>query len=72
MKHLWKLLIVIMVFALMGSSQAVQLGNSTYGYVEKDYYGDLNSNETIAVIIGVHRSFLRPTFSPSAKEHSYS
>ena len=54
MKHLWKLLIVIMVFALMGSSQAVHLGNRTYGYVEKDYYGDLNSTETIAVIIGVH------------------
>ena len=54
MKHLWKLLIIVMVFALMGSSQAVQLGNRTYGYVEKDYYGNLNSTETIAVIIGVH------------------
>ncbi|MGB9838445.1 Ig-like domain-containing protein [Methanothermobacter sp.] len=54
MKHIWKLLIIVMVFGLMGSSQAVHLGNRTYGYVEKDYYGNLNSNETIAVIIGVH------------------
>lgn len=30
------------------------LGNESYGYVEKEVYGNQNSNETIAIITGVH------------------
>ncbi|AAB85076.1 MULTISPECIES: Ig-like domain-containing protein [Methanothermobacter] len=45
---------LVTIFALIGSSQAVQIGNTSYGYVEKDYYGNQSSNETIGLIIGVH------------------
>lgn len=30
------------------------LGNKTYGYVEKEIYGNQNSNQTIVIITGVH------------------
>lgn len=30
------------------------IGNTTYGYVEKEIYGNQNSSQTIALIIGVH------------------
>jgi len=30
------------------------LGNKSYGYVEKEVYGNQSSNETIAIITGVH------------------
>jgi hypothetical protein len=45
---------LVAIFALIGSSQAVQIGNTSYGYVEKDCYGNQSSNETIGLIIGVH------------------
>jgi len=30
------------------------LGNTSYGYVEKEVYGNLSSNQTIVLIVGVH------------------
>ena len=30
------------------------IGNTSYGYVEKEFYGNPNSNQTIVIIIGVH------------------
>ena len=30
------------------------IGNTSYGYVEKEVYGNLSSNETIVIITGVH------------------
>ena len=30
------------------------LGKTSKGYVEKLYYGNLSSNQTIALIVGVH------------------
>jgi len=32
----------------------VVIGNTSYGYVEKEVYGNQNSNETIVIITGVH------------------
>lgn len=30
------------------------IGNTSYGYVEKEIYGNMNSNETVVIITGVH------------------
>lgn len=30
------------------------LGNTTYGWVEKEYYGNQSSKKTVALIVGVH------------------
>lgn len=30
------------------------IGSTLYGYVEKEFYGNLTSNQTIALIVGVH------------------
>ncbi|WP_237779691.1 hypothetical protein [Methanothermobacter sp. K4] len=35
-------------------AHAVILGNRSYGYVEKTFYGNSSSSDTITVIIGVH------------------
>lgn len=35
-------------------SSEIFLGNKSYGYAEKVVYGNQNSNETIAIIVGVH------------------
>ncbi|MGB9838447.1 hypothetical protein [Methanothermobacter sp.] len=47
-------LILLITAALVGSASAVRIGNNSYGYVEKIYYGNQSSNETIAIITGVH------------------
>jgi hypothetical protein len=36
------------------SSNEHVLGNNSYGWVEKEYYGNSSSKQTIALIIGVH------------------
>ena len=30
------------------------IGSTSYGYVEKEVYGNLNSNKTVVIIVGVH------------------
>lgn len=35
-------------------SSGLIIGNTSYGYVEKEFYGNQDSNETIAIIVGVH------------------
>jgi len=47
-------IILLLVFAFSGCSHAVKIGERSYGYVEKEYYGNQTSSETIAIIIGVH------------------
>lgn len=39
---------------LESKSSAVVLGNKSYGWAEKEVYGNQDSKETIALIIGVH------------------
>jgi hypothetical protein len=36
------------------SNNANVIGSTSYGYVEKEVYGNLNSNKTIVIIVGVH------------------
>lgn len=47
-------LFLFIVFSVMGVSFATQIGNTSYGYVNKDVYGNQSSEDTIAVIVGVH------------------
>lgn len=42
------------VNSIENRSSEIFLGNKSYGYAEKVVYGNQNSNETIAIIIGVH------------------
>ena len=54
MNNLRILAIILILFAFAGCSHAVKIGDRSYGYVEKEYYGNQTSSETIAIIIGVH------------------
>jgi hypothetical protein len=47
-------LFLLIVFSAMSFSFATNLGGTSYGYVTKEVYGNLSSNETIVLIIGVH------------------
>ncbi|MDI6724368.1 MAG: chitobiase/beta-hexosaminidase C-terminal domain-containing protein [Methanobacterium sp.] len=53
-KILGMTLFLLMVFSLINVSFATYLGGTSYGYVEKEIYGNLNSNQTIVLIVGVH------------------
>lgn len=48
------ILFLFIVFSAISAASATQMGNTTYGYVDKDIYGNNSSNETIALIVGVH------------------
>lgn len=48
------ILCIFIIFSALSVSFATPIGNTSYGYVTKEYYGNLNSNDTIAIIIGVH------------------
>lgn len=48
------ILFLFIVFSAISAASATQLGNTTYGYVDKDIYGNNSSNETIPIIVGVH------------------
>jgi hypothetical protein len=48
------LLFMFIVFSAMSVSFAAQIGNTSYGYVDKDVYGNQSSDDTIVVIVGVH------------------
>jgi len=48
------ILFLFIVFSAISATSATQLGNTTYGYVDKDIYGNNSSNETMAIIVGVH------------------
>lgn len=48
------ILFIFIIFSAINAISAVQLGNTTYGYVDKDIYGNSSSNETIVLIVGVH------------------
>ncbi|MGF7117267.1 Ig-like domain-containing protein [Methanobacterium oryzae] len=47
-------LFLLIVFSVMSFSFATNLGETSYGYVTKEVYGNLSSNQTIVLIIGVH------------------
>jgi len=42
------------VNSIENRSSEIFLGNKSYGYAEKVVYGNQNSNETVAIIVGVH------------------
>jgi len=44
----------LMLFSLINICSATYLGGTSYGYVEKFNYGNKSSNDTIAIITGVH------------------
>lgn len=47
-------LCVLIIFSAISVSFAAEIGNTSYGYVTKEYYGNQSSNDTIVLIIGVH------------------
>ncbi len=47
-------LFLLIVLSAISASSATQIGNTTYGYVDKEVYGNSDSNQTIVLIIGVH------------------
>ena len=47
-------LCVLIIFSAISVSFAAEIGNTSYGYVTKEYYGNQSSNDTIVIIIGVH------------------
>jgi hypothetical protein len=44
----------LLLFSLINICSATNLGGTSYGYVEKFTYGNQSSNDTIAIITGVH------------------
>ncbi|MCK9152586.1 chitobiase/beta-hexosaminidase C-terminal domain-containing protein [Methanobacterium alcaliphilum] len=48
------ILCIFIIFSALNVSFATQIGSTSYGYVTKEYYGNLDSNDTIIIIIGVH------------------
>jgi len=46
--------LLFITFAFTSAAHGVILGNRSYGYVEKTFYGNNSSTDTIIVIIGVH------------------
>ncbi len=47
-------LCLFIIFSAVGTSSAAIIGSTSYGYVEKSTYGNLNSNIEIVYITGVH------------------
>lgn len=47
-------LFLLIVFSAMNISFATTIGETSYGYVTKEVYGNLSSNQTMVLIIGVH------------------
>lgn len=53
-KIIGTILFLVIVFSMISASSAVVIGSTSYGYVEKFTYGNLNSDTTIIYITGVH------------------
>lgn len=53
-KMIWITACFLMMFSLINICSATYLGGTSYGYVEKFNYGNQSSNDTIAIITGVH------------------
>ncbi len=47
-------LFLLVTLSVINVSFATYLGGSSYGYVEKEAYGNLSSNQTLVLIVGVH------------------
>lgn len=47
-------LFLIIVFLSMNVISAAKLGGTSYGYVDKEIYGNYSSDQTIILIVGVH------------------
>lgn len=45
---------MLIIFSAISVSFAAQIGNTSYGYVTKEIYGNQSSDDTIVIIIGVH------------------
>ncbi|MBP2045417.1 hypothetical protein [Methanobacterium aggregans] len=45
---------LIFVFSMIGACSAAVIGKTSYGWVEKQTYGNPSSTNTIAIIVGVH------------------
>ena len=41
-------------FTTVSQSTSIILGSTSYGYVEKEVYGNQSSNQTVVIIVGVH------------------
>ena len=48
------LLCLIFVFSTVGAASAAVIGKTSYGWVEKNVYGNPSSNYKIVIILGVH------------------
>jgi len=53
-KIIWITVCFSVMFSLTNTCSATYLGGTSYGYVEKFNYGNQSSNDTIAIITGVH------------------
>lgn len=53
-RMLGTILCVLIIFSAVSVSFAAEIGSTSYGYVTKENYGNLSSNDTIVIIIGVH------------------
>ena len=65
-------LFLLMLFSAISVSSAAQIGSTTYGYVDKEVYGNLSSNQTIVLIVGVHpqeTGYTRPLPTPWQASH---
>ena len=47
-------LFLLIIFSAISATSAAQMGNTSYGYVDKDIYGNQSSNQTMTIVVGVH------------------